>query len=271
MTADADLLAWVPRLRRYARALVGNRDDADDLVQDTLERALARGGTFRGDSSPTTWLHRVMHRRFLDTRRRRTPEPTPDEELLARVEAAWRDDAYTVDPEAVLARAEVQAELRDALVHLPVILRSAVVLHDMQGLTSLEVASVQGIGLPAAKQRLRRGRALLVSLLAADDDRRLAMKGVPMRCWEARSLVGDYLDDELGARERGLLEGHLASCPTCPGLYASIVGVSAAVGRLRDPDSVVPPDIAQRLSGAGAVGELPVSSGAGTARSARSR
>ncbi|HEX2705393.1 MAG TPA: zf-HC2 domain-containing protein [Candidatus Lustribacter sp.] len=119
----------------------------------------------------------------------------------------------------------------------------------MQGLTSLEVATVQGIALPAAKQRLRRGRARLVSLLADDDDRRLAMKGVPMSRWEARSLVGDYLDDELSARERALLEGHLASCPTCPGLYASIVGVSAAVGRLRDPDSVVPPDIAQRLRG----------------------
>ncbi|QIM20127.1 sigma-70 family RNA polymerase sigma factor [Phycicoccus sp. HDW14] len=249
MPLDPDVLAEeLPGLVRYAVYLTRNRADADDLVQDTLERAVARGGTFRGDSSPTTWLHRVMHRRFLDTRRRRTPEPTADEELMARVEAAWRDDAYTVDPEVVLARAEERADLRDALEHLPVILRSAVVLHDMQGLTSAEVATVHGIGVPAAKQRLRRGRALLVTLLADDADRHLAMEGVPMRCSEARSLVGDYLDDELGARERSLLEGHLASCPTCPGLYASIVGVSAAVGRLRDPDSVVPPAIAERLS-----------------------
>ena len=180
MALDPDVLAAeLPGLMRYAMYLTRNRTDADDLVQDTLERAVTRGDTFRGDSSPTTWLHRVMHRRFLDTRRRRAPEPTPDDLLIARVEAAWRDDAYTVDPEVVLGRAEVQAELRDALVHLPVILRSAVVLHDMQGLTSVEVATVQGIGLPAAKQRLRRGRALLVSLLADDDDRRLAMKGVP--------------------------------------------------------------------------------------------
>ena len=74
------------------------------------------------------------------------------------------------------------------------------------------------------------------------------MTGVPMRCWQARSLVGDYLDDELGPRDRTLLEGHLAACPTCPGLYASIVGVSAALGRLRDPDSVVPPSLADRLA-----------------------
>ncbi|GAA4399404.1 hypothetical protein GCM10023168_06650 [Fodinibacter luteus] len=248
MALDPDVLAAeLPGLVRYAVHLTRDPAAADDLVQDTVERALARGDTFRGDSSPATWLHRIMHRRFLDTVRRRAPEPTPDEELLARVEAAWRDDAYTVDPEVVLARAEVRDRLRDALVHVPVILRSAVVLHDMQGLTSAEIAAVHGIGVPAAKQRLRRGRALLVSLLADDDDRRRAMKGVPMRCWEARSLVGDYLDDELEPRERALLEGHLAACPTCPGLYASIVGVSAAVGRLRDPDSVVPPDLAARL------------------------
>ncbi|MGB7818651.1 MAG: sigma-70 family RNA polymerase sigma factor [Ornithinibacter sp.] len=242
-----DLTAEVPGLVRYAVYLTRSRADADDLVQDTLERALAKRSSFRGESSPATWLHQVMHRRFLDTARRRTPEPTPDEELMARVEAAWRDDAYTVDPDVVVARAEVHDHLLDALVHLPVVMRSAVVLHDVQGLTSAEVARVQGVGLPAAKQRLRRGRALLVSLLADDEDRRRAMKGVPMRCWDARSMVGDYLDDELGVRDRGLLESHLASCPTCPGLFASIVGVTAAVGRLRDPDSVVPPELAARL------------------------
>ena len=247
LTPDA-LVAELPGLHRYAAYLTRDPADADDLVQDTVERALAKSDSFRGDSSPSTWLHRVMHRLFLDSVRRRTPEPTPDDDLLASVEAAWRDDAYTVDPEVVLARAEVRDGLRDALVHVPLILRSAVVLHDMQGLTSAEVADVHGIGVPAAKQRLRRGRALLVSLLADDDGRRRAMTGVPMRCWQARSLVGDYLDDELGPRDRSLLESHLAACPTCPGLYASIVGVSAALGRLRDPDSVVPPALAARLA-----------------------
>ena len=150
----------------------------------------------------------------------------------------------------MIDRAETRDRLEDALVHLPVILRSAVVLHDMEGLTSAEIASVHDIGLPAAEQRLRRGRALLVSLLAEDDERRRALTGVPMRCWDARGLVGDYLDDDLEPRDRALLEAHLASCPTCPGLFASIGGVRAAVGRLRDPDSVVPPALAERVRAA---------------------
>ena len=244
---ERELTAALPGLLRYATWLTRDPADAEDLVQDTVLRALERGESFRGDAAAATWLHTVMHRRFLDTVRRRTPEPTDDDALLDAVDVAWRDDAYTVDPDLVLARAEVRERLRDALVHVPVILRSAVLLHDLEGMTSREVAQVHGIGLPAAKQRLRRGRAMLVSLLADDDERRAAMAGIPLRCWEARSRVGDYLDDELEPRERTLLEEHLASCPTCPGLYASIVGVTAAVGRLRDPDSVVPEALAERV------------------------
>ncbi len=222
-------------------------DRADDLVQDVVVRALERADGFRGDSSAATWLHRIMHHRFVDLTRARTPAPLADDELAAQIEAAWRDDQYTVDAEAVLARAAERDDLFDALVHLPAILRSAVVLHDMEGLTSAEVASVQDVTLPAAKQRLRRGRTMLVSLLADDEERRRAVAGVPMRCWEARSKVDDYLDDDLVPAERTALERHLEGCPTCPGLYASIVGVTEALGRLRDPDSVVPPAMADRI------------------------
>jgi RNA polymerase sigma-70 factor (ECF subfamily) len=247
---ERDLTDALPGLLRYATLLTRDPADAEDLVQDTVVRALERSGQFRGEASAATWLHTVLHRRFVDGTRRRTAEPVADDTLLEAVESAWRDDAYTVDPDVVLERAEVRDRLRDALVHLPVILRSAVLLHDLEGLTSAQVAEVHGIGLPAAKQRLRRGRALLVSLLAEDEERRAALAGVPMRCWEARSRVGDYLDDELAPRDRALLEEHLAGCPTCPGLYASIVGVRAAVGRLRDPDSVVPEALADRVRAA---------------------
>ncbi len=242
-----EIVAELPRLLRYATALTRDADRADDLVQDVVVRALERADTFRGESSLATWMHRIMHHRFVDLARARTPSPVADEELTAQIEAAWRDDQYTVDAEAVLARAAERDDLFDALVHLPAILRSAVVLHDMEGMTSPEVAAVQEIGLPAAKQRLRRGRTMLVSLLADDEERRRAVAGVPMRCWQARSRVDDYLDDELAPAERCALERHLEGCPTCPGLYASIVGVTEALGRLRDPDSVVPPALAERI------------------------
>lgn len=237
----------LPGLLRYALALTRDPDRAEDLVQETVTRALERSDQFRGDSSPATWLHRVMYHRFVDDVRRRTPEPVDDEVLVQAVEDAWRDDDYTVDAEAVLLRAEVREELYDALVRLPVHYRSAVVLHDVEGLTGAQVADVAQVSLPAAKQRIRRGRAMLVSALAGGVERRAATRGVPMHCWQARSRIDDYLAGELSAQDRGRLERHLAGCPTCPALFASIVGVTEALGGLRDPESVVPPALAARV------------------------
>ena len=131
---------------------------------------------------------------------------------------------------------------------MPFIYRSAVLLHDVEGLTVQEIADALDLGLPAAKQRLRRGRMMLVSALAQAAERRHALKGVPMRCWDARRLVSDYLDDALGADERSLLEHHIAGCPTCQPLYAALVGVRAKLGALRDPDSVVDPRLASRIA-----------------------
>lgn len=69
-----------------------------------------------------------------------------------------------------------------------------------------------------------------------------------MRCWDARQHVSDYLDGSLAAETKRLVEAHLERCPTCPPLYAALVGVHDAVGALRDTDSVVPPAVAERLA-----------------------
>ena len=62
--------------------------------------------------------------------------------------------------------------------------------------------------------------------------------------------MSDYLDGDLDSATRVALETHLGSCPTCPALYAGLVGVRAALGALRDPDTVVPPALAARLRAA---------------------
>ena len=110
-----------------------------------------------------------------------------------------------------------------------------------------QIAEVQGVGLPAAKQRLRRGRMMLVDALSQGLERRDALHGVPLRCWDARSRVSDYLDDGLVASDRMLVQRHLEACPTCPPLYAGLVGARAALGALRDTDSVVPVSLADRI------------------------
>jgi RNA polymerase sigma-70 factor (ECF subfamily) len=88
---------------------------------------------------------------------------------------------------------------------------------------------------------------MLVSALASDDERRRASEAQPLRCWRARRHVSAYLDGELDPRTRAAVEAHLETCPTCPPLYASLVGVRATLGGLRDPDTVVEDAIAGRI------------------------
>ena len=77
---DAPLLTWVPRLRRYAHALVGNREDADDLVQDTLERAWSRSSLWRGVVDMRAWLFGIMHNLHVDRLRRTRLATVPIDE-----------------------------------------------------------------------------------------------------------------------------------------------------------------------------------------------
>ncbi len=231
-----------PALYRFARGVVRDDATADDLVQEAFLRAWRARATYRGDASPLTWLRRILHHAAVDRFRR-----TAREDLVDRIDEVWAADAYTVDGDAVLDRALDRDELRDALVHLPYTYRSALVLHDVEGWTAAEVAEVHEIGLPLAKQRIRRGRMALVTQLDRAADRRAALDGVVLRCWNARALVSDYLDDDLPTEHRRALESHLASCPTCPPLYAGLVGARTALGGLRDPDSVVPPALVTRV------------------------
>lgn len=246
MTVDRDeLAALAPDLYRYALATTRDPHEAADVVQEALVRALERGDQYRGDAPLAHWVTRIAHRLVIDRARRSDREVLVDE-----AEADWRDDGFSVDAAAVVERAATRAELEDALARLPYAYRSAVVLHDVQGRTAAEVAAIHEIGLPAAKQRIRRGRMALVRALASGHERRLATKGVPMRCWDARQHVSDYLDGELHPDTGRAVEAHLAGCPTCPPLYAALVGVHDELGRLRDPDSVVPPVVEQRIRAA---------------------
>jgi RNA polymerase sigma-70 factor (ECF subfamily) len=238
--ADA-IVAELPALARTARVLVRDPQRAEDLVNDTVVRALEKAHTFRGESSVRHWLRRIMHNLAIDQARR------PSELLVDDVEALWHDDEYSVDAAAVVLRAETQDEVLDALVHIPYAYRATVVLHDMEGLTSQEVADVMDVSLPNAKQRLRRGRMALVTALASGHERRVALHGVPLRCWDARAQVSDYLDGELDAHVALDVEKHLETCPTCPPLYAALVGVTGVVAGLRDRDDVVDPQLASRI------------------------
>ena len=156
---DDRLLAWVPRLRRYARALVNNRDDADDLVQDTLERALTRAALWQGVADMRAWLFGVMHNLHVDGVRR----PKLHTVVLD-------DDTPEVPVAATQGERLAVLDLQAALERLPVEQREIILLVALEDMSYAEVAVTLGIPVGSVMSRLSRGRERLRSLMEGQPD-----------------------------------------------------------------------------------------------------
>ena len=101
---SAEIAAHIPRLRRYARALAGDSHRADDLVQDTLERALGKFHLWRRGSDLRAWMFAIMHNVFVNQLKQRR-ELALDEDAEAALESAPRADPLELrDLDAALRR-----------------------------------------------------------------------------------------------------------------------------------------------------------------------
>jgi RNA polymerase sigma-70 factor (ECF subfamily) len=146
--------AEIPRLRRYARALVGSNAEADDLIQDTLERALARLHQWRDGDSPRKWLFSILHNLHVDALRRKSRRP-PHVGL----------DSLGPEQSAPAADGASSRDLDRALQLLPVEQREVVLLVGLEGLSYAETAEVLDIPVGTVMSRLARGRGRLRTLM----------------------------------------------------------------------------------------------------------
>lgn len=159
MPDDQQLLTWVPRLRRYARALSGNRDDADDLVQDTLERAWAKSGLWRGVADMRAWLFGIMHNLHVDGVRRPKPHTVYlDEEVPEIAVAPTQDERLAV------------VDLQTALDLLPIEQKEILLLVALEDMAYADVARTLGIPIGTVMSRLSRGRERLRALMEGRAD-----------------------------------------------------------------------------------------------------
>ncbi len=153
----AEIARHIPRLRRYARALVADRYAADDLVQDTLERALNKFHLWRPGSDLRAWLFAIMHNVFINQLRSRG----------ARPESAL-DDAHELQAAPLGGD---QLEIRDlssALMHLSPEHREVVLLIGLEELSYAEASRALAIPIGTVMSRLHRGRERLRLLLAGE-------------------------------------------------------------------------------------------------------
>ncbi|MCX2865604.1 sigma-70 family RNA polymerase sigma factor [Paucibacter sp. PLA-PC-4] len=154
MRNDQQLLTWLPRLRRYARALVNDRDDADDLVQDTLERAWAKSGLWGGVADMRAWLFSIMHNLHVDgVRRPRLHTVTMDDDTPEVPVAARQGERLAV------------LDLQAALDLLPVQQKEVLLLVALEDMAYADVAQALGIPIGTVMSRLSRGRERLRGLM----------------------------------------------------------------------------------------------------------
>jgi RNA polymerase sigma-70 factor (ECF subfamily) len=139
------IVPYIPNLRRYARALVGDRDGADDLVQDTLERAVRKFHLWKpGDLR--AWLFSIMHNVFVNQLKARkvAPHVEIDEEMIAaRIPTATSADVL---------------DLQRALGTLAPEQREVVLLVALEDMTYSDVSRALGIPIGTVMSRLSRGR-----------------------------------------------------------------------------------------------------------------
>jgi RNA polymerase sigma-70 factor (ECF subfamily) len=152
---DRAILAEIPRLRRYARALLGDRAAADDLVQDTLERAWSRLGQWRPGSNLRAWLFGIMHNLRVDQLRRPAPPMRPVEDA----------DGEPPTPPTQSDRLELQ-DLQSALERLPAEQREIVLLVALEDMSYAEIAAMLDIPCGTVMSRLARGRERLRQIMA---------------------------------------------------------------------------------------------------------
>ncbi len=147
----------IPRLRRYARALTGDREPADDLVQETLTRAMSRRHLWIRDKEIRPWLFTIMHNLYVNEieKRARTPVLIAAEEDDTRLVAKGHADGGVILRDLERALKELSEEQREV-----------VLLVGLEQLSYKETARILGIPSGTVMSRLSRGRERLRELMS---------------------------------------------------------------------------------------------------------
>lgn len=148
---EAAIVACIPSLRRYARGLTSDVTRADDLVQDTLERAWSRFSFWKKRGDLRAWMFGIMHNHFIDGVRARSsrPEDSAGDDLLELAQRATQSDQIEVkDLDRVLQR-------------LPPDQREVLLLVAVEEMSYLEAAGVIGVPIGTVMSRLARARERL--------------------------------------------------------------------------------------------------------------
>lgn len=151
---EKEIIALLPRLRRFARALTGSGPAADDLAQATVERAIVHLDKWQPGTRLDSWMYRIAHNLYRNERRNEVARGAKHGQIEGTAERS-------VDGErAAVARMEFQA-VSAAIAALPEDQRTALLLVAVEGLSYKEAAEITGATVAALTSRIARARDTL--------------------------------------------------------------------------------------------------------------
>ncbi len=221
----------------FSMKVCGHPEDAEDTMQEVLVKLLPYLPKFDSPQALSVWLYKVARNRCLMNRRgaknARSKHVSLDELMPTHWELQKLMESKDPNPETSVLRIESEQQLRDAVLKVPPLYRMVLVLHDMEGLSTSEVARVTGLRQGTVRVRLHRARLLVRQHLA----RMAKAKGVvaqihaaadeepprrPRHCREMFASLSDYMDglvDDVRCRE---MEKHLHECEPCVAFLDSL-------------------------------------------------
>jgi RNA polymerase sigma-70 factor, ECF subfamily len=235
----------------FSMKVCGQRQDAEDTMQEVLVKALPYLPKFDSPRALLVWLYKVARNRCLMSRRKSKFAPKQDlslDELMPdRHELTRLAKAGPVNPEALAIRSQQARQLRAVIQELPPPYRIILVLRDMEGLTDEEVGDITGLRPGTVRVRLHRARLFVRKKLALQDHSSRVSKEVisrthraaqpalasqirPASCKALFAQLSDYLDERLDDSMCVKLEQHFDGCEPCKAFLATL---ESAIERLR--------------------------------------
>jgi RNA polymerase sigma-70 factor (ECF subfamily) len=215
----------------FSMKLCGHREDAEDTSQEVLVKAAEHLPKLEDPGGLTTWLYTVAKNACL--MRRRKPKSAParmcslDELMPDREELEALEQSVPGSPEQLVLREEEAERVRQAVLRIPPRYRLILALHDMEELSTEQVARITGLTENTVRVRLHRARLFLRNELsrsrkpdatrsrARTPTRRSPAKESSPNCREMFAALSDYLDERLADSVCGELEGHMSGCVPC--------------------------------------------------------
>jgi RNA polymerase sigma-70 factor (ECF subfamily) len=250
----------------FSMKVCGHPEDAEDTMQEVLYRSLGHLAKIQDPQALAVWLYTVTRNRCWRMRRKGASAPKhilsldelmPDDAELGRL----LQDA-TAGPEANLLHAEQHHLLHQAVLRIPAQLRIVLVLHDMEELTTEQVAQILGLQPGTVRVRLHRARlAVRKEMGRTLDDAhnppesskpaRKKSKDVrvkdglrPTECRELFANLSEYLDGRVEPQSCEAMRSHIESCPACIAFLRELRG---AIDRYRLLEVPCDPAVAPRL------------------------